>query len=84
MASFTPIPNAIAAAPVAGQNTVEIARSIPDADDVVLVRTDRVTYRVAWADLVFLYLDERAIVVDRAGDLVARIESGQIVLAVED
>lgn len=83
LASFRPIPNAVASDPQGARNGRDVAASVPDGDDIVLVVTAQVTYRVAWEDLVFLDVADGAVVVDRDGALVARIERGAIILLVE-
>jgi hypothetical protein len=83
LASFAPIPNAIAARPVARQTTIVIARSLPADGDIVHVQTDLVTYRLAWKDLAFLELHERASVIDDRGELVARVSDGNIIVLVD-
>lgn len=83
LATFAPIPNAVAATPDAGRDPVVVARSVPAGRDLVHVRTDDVTYRVAWADLAFVELIERALVFDVRGDLVARIVDGELVVLVD-
>ncbi len=80
LASFAPIPNAIAAAPVGRENTVVVAASLPSDGEVVHVTTESVTYRVEWADIAFLELYERALVLNGRGELVARIVDGDIVV----
>lgn len=83
LATFAPIPNAIAAAPVARQNTIVIARALPLDDEAVLVKTDHVTYRLGWSDVEFLGLDDRAVVLNDRGELIARIVDGDIVVLVD-
>ena len=83
-ASFTAVPNAIAATPIVRQSAVEVAAVMPDLDDLVLVYTPDVTYRMKWADLAFLGLDESALVLDADGRLVARLDGDDIVVLVED
>lgn len=83
LASFAPIPNAIAAAPVARQNTIVIARALPLDHEAVLVKTDQVTYRLGWSDVGYLGLDDRAVVLNDRGELIARIVDGDIVVLVD-
>lgn len=83
LASFAPIPNAVAAAPDAGRGEVQLARSLPGSADLVHVKTDHVTYRVAWGDLAFVEVSGRALVFDGRGDLVARIADGELVVLVD-
>lgn len=83
LASFTPIPNAVAAVPADAQRELVLARSLPADSDVVHVTTELVTYRVQWGDLAYVELRERALVFNRRGELVARMVGGEIELAVD-
>ena len=83
LVSIAAIPNAVAAGPVGARAARAVADDLPDANDPVLVRTDSVTYRIAWADLARIELAEDAVVIDRNGEMVARIEDGEIVVVAD-
>lgn len=85
IASFTPIPDAIAASGVAltaaGTTT---ARALPEPHERVVVRTEAATYRMSWEDVAWFNLPDGAVVIDRSGAVVARVERGVLQLLPDD
>ena len=83
LASFTPIPNEIASAPQLITDQPAVADDMPESDDAVLVQTEDVTYHCTWADIQWLQMPDGSVVVDVHGDLVARVESGELIALVD-
>ena len=87
ISSFPAIPNAVAAAPLLGSQLRDSGHRqptvLPDLDDRVLVVTDHVAYAVPWRDVAWLGVDGDAIVVDADGVVVARIDSGRLIVTAD-
>lgn len=82
LASFAPVPNAVAAPPATIRYGMVVADELPAGRERVHVKTAVATYGVQWGDIAFLLLDTRATVVNHAGELVAIIDDGVITVLV--
>lgn len=89
IASAPAIPTAIV--DVAGAHAALAGGSLPDAsaaavlpdlDDEVVVLTDHVAYALPWRDVALLSVED-AVVVDADGAIVARFESGRLVVSAD-
>lgn len=77
LATFSPIPNVVAASPTVSLDGVTIASHLPAARETVIVQTEFETYRVAWRDVQWLELDGLALVADRHLALVGYLDHGE-------
>jgi hypothetical protein len=84
LTSFASMPHAIASAPPLTLDGTAIAARLPRADDLVLVRTDEVTYQLPWGQVGYLQAPDGSVVFDADGALVARILDGRVVTIVGD
>jgi hypothetical protein len=84
LTSFASMPHAIASAPPLTLDGTAIAARLPRADDLVLVRTDEVTYQLPWGQVGYLRAPNGSVVFDADGALVARILDGRVVTIVGD
>jgi hypothetical protein len=84
LTSFASMPHAIASAPPLTLDGTAIAARLPRADELVLVRTDEVTYELPWGQVGFLMAPNGSVVFDADGALVARILDGRVVTIVGD
>lgn len=84
LSSFTAYPHAIASSEVADLDGTDVADELPDDSAMVLVRTDKVTYRVKWAQVPMLATPDGTVVFDLDGDVVARVSGGVLQRLVDD
>jgi hypothetical protein len=84
LTSFASMPHAIASAPPLTLDGTAIATRLPRAGDLVLVRTDEVTYQLPWGQVRYLGAPDGSVVFDADGALVARIVDGNVVTIVGD
>jgi hypothetical protein len=84
LTSFASMPHAIASAPPLTLDGTAIAARLPRADELVLVRTDEVTYQLPWGQVGYLRAPDGSVVFDADGALVARILDGRVVTIVGD
>ncbi len=84
LTSFASMPHAIASAPPLTLDGTAIAARLPRTDDLVLVRTDEVTYELPWGQVAYLEAPDGSVVFDADGALVARILDGRVVTIVGD
>ncbi len=83
ISSFTASPHAIASGSLADVGGTAVAESAPAPDSLVLVRTDKVTYRVKWWQAPMLDAPEGTVVYDLEGRVVARVIGGELQTLVE-
>jgi hypothetical protein len=85
LAGFTAIPNAIANIPAAVSRSFDSNDStqavLPDLDDRVTVLTEQYVYAVAWRDVTRIDATTDAVVIDKAGYVVAHIEGGRLIVS---
>ena len=85
LAGFTAIPNAIANIPAAVSRSLTSDDStqavLPDLDDRVTVLTEQYVYAVAWRDVTRIDATTDAVVIDKDGYVVARIEGGRLIVS---
>jgi hypothetical protein len=84
LTSFASMPHAIASAPPLTLDGTPVAARLPRADDLVLLRTDEVTYQLPWGQVRYLEVPDGSVVFDNDGALVARIVEGRVVTIVGD
>lgn len=84
LTSFAAFPHAVTSGPHLDLDGTGIAPDEPGADDVVLVRTDAVTYRLPWGQVPLLDMTDGTVVFTVDGDLLAHIRRGELVLLSAD
>jgi len=88
LASFSAIPNAVAASPEVTLDGASVAPAPPGAGDSVYLHTDAVTYRADWHDVEQLVsslaVPDGSVVFDEGGDVVAHVRRGELITLVED
>ena len=84
LASFSAMPNAIAAAPQFSLDGRQVTPQLPAPTELVLLRTEAVTYRLRWVDVPLLTVPDGSVVVDSQGDLVAHVSRGRLILLVDE
>lgn len=84
LTSFAALPHAITSGPQLTLDGTAIATSLPDDHDIVLVRTEAVTYELPWGEVPHLDVPDGSIVFDGAGDLLAHVDDGVLVTLVGD
>ncbi|HSL73946.1 MAG TPA: hypothetical protein VK853_05750 [Ilumatobacteraceae bacterium] len=84
MTSFAVFPHAVTSAPTLTLDGTGIAPTVPDDDDVVLVRTDAVTYHMPWDQVPLLDAADGTVVFTTDGELVAHVRSGELISLVDD
>lgn len=84
LSSFAAYPHAVMSAPQPGLDNVQVADHRPTNGDTVFVRTDDVTYRLAWSMLPMIDVPDGSVVFDASGAIVGRISGGDLRLAVVD
>mgnify|MGYP001813120766 CR=1 FL=1 len=88
LASFSAIPNAVAASPEATLDGRGVAPEPPGTHDPVYLHTDAVTYRVDWHDVERLAsslgVPDGSVIFDQGGDVVAHVRSGEMIILVDD
>ncbi len=84
LTSFAAFPHAVTSGPHLDLDGTGIANGEPDADDVVLVRTDAVTYRLPWGQVPLLDMPDGTVVFTVDGDLLAHVRRGELVVLSAD
>jgi len=84
LASFSAMPNAVASAPQFSLDGRQVTPQLPELTELVLLRTDAVTYRLRWVDVPLLTVPDGSVVVDSQGDLVAHVSRGRLILLVDE
>ncbi len=76
-------PNAISAAPDAATSDLQIARSVPDPNDRVILLTGSHTYNLRWHQVALIAdAPDGAVVMTRSGELIAVLVDGDVDLLV--
>lgn len=83
LVSLTRIPAAVSSMTPARAGTHPAARTLPDPDAAVVVVTDDMTYRLAWAALPWLQMTDGALVFDADGHLIGRVRGDRLVIALD-
>ncbi|RLE26580.1 MAG: hypothetical protein DRJ50_00595 [Actinobacteria bacterium] len=84
LASFSAMPNAITSAPQFSLDGREVTAHLPSPTELILLRTEAVTYQLRWVDVPLLVVPDGSVIVDSSGDLVAHVSRGRLVLLVAD
>jgi hypothetical protein len=84
LASFSASPHAVASGPELTLDGSDIADGHPADDDVVLLRTDAVTYRLPWGLVPYLEIPDGSVVFDVDGSIVAHVTGSELVSVVAD
>lgn len=84
LTSFSAFPHAITSGPQLTLDGTDVANRLPDDDDIVLVRTEAVTYELPWGEVPFLGIPDGSVVFDAAGALLAHVAGGELVTLVGD
>lgn len=78
------MPNAIASAPQFSLDGLQAARQLPKPTELILLRTEAVTYQLRWVDVPLLEVPDGSVIVDSLGDLVAHVSHGDLILLVDE
>jgi len=78
------MPNAIASTPQFSLDGRRVTEQLPPPTELVLLRTEAVTYHIRWVDVPLLAVPDGSVVVDSQGDLVAHVSRGRLVLLAAD
>ncbi len=84
LTSFSAFPHAITSGPQLTLDGTGVAKRLPDDHDIVLVRTEAVTYELQWGEVPFLGMPDGSVVFDGTGALVAHVAGGELVTLVDD
>jgi hypothetical protein len=84
LASFSAFPHSVTRVPQLDLDGTAVADELPLADDVVLVRTEAVTYEMRWTHAQTMAAPDGSVVFDLEGELVAHVTSGELVSLVDD
>lgn len=84
LTSFGAYPHAIMSGPQPDLDNIHVADHQPADDDTVYVHTEDVTYRLAWSLVPMIDVADGSVVFDESGDIVGRINGGDLRLAVAD
>jgi hypothetical protein len=84
LASFSAFPHSVTRIPQLDLDGTAVAEELPLADDVVLVRTDAVTYEMRWTHAQSMAAPDGSVVFDLDGELVAHVAAGELVSLVDD
>jgi hypothetical protein len=84
LAAFVSMPHAISSAPQITLDGRHIADELPDPADLVLLRTEAVTYQLTWSEVTTLPIPDGSVVVDMDGDLVAHASDGRLITLSDD
>jgi hypothetical protein len=84
LTSFSAFPHAITSGPQLTLDGTGIATELPDVHDIVLVRTEAVTYQLPWGEVPFLDVPDGSVVFDRVGNLLAHVADGVLITLVDD
>lgn len=82
LTSFSAFPHAITSGPQLTLDGTGIATELPDVHDIVLVRTEAVTYQLPWGEVPFLDVPDGSVVFDRVGNLLAHVADGVLITLV--
>jgi len=79
LTSVAAFPHAITPGPQLDLDGTDIAAETPADSEMVFLRTEAVTYRLRWDEACQLTVPDGSVVFDTDGDLVARVEGGDLV-----
>jgi hypothetical protein len=81
--SFVAYPHAVTPGPQLDVDGAEVAEEPPAGDDMVFVRTEAVTYQLAWDVAQQMSVPDGSVIFDVEGDLVARVSNGDLLSLVD-
>jgi len=81
--SFVAFPHAITPGPQLDVDGTQVAHAAPAGDDTVFVRTEAVTYQLTWDLAQHMDVPDGSVVFDADGDLVARVNEGDLLSLVD-
>jgi hypothetical protein len=84
LASFSAMPNSVASTPQFSLDGLVVTEHLPLPTDLVLLRTEAVTYQLRWVDVPLFTVPDGSVIVDARGDLVAHVSRGRLVLLADD
>jgi hypothetical protein len=82
LTSFAAYPHAVTSEPELDLDGTDVADEMPADDDMVLLRTEAVTYRLRWDEVQLVNAPDGSVVFDISGDVVARMAGGELVTLV--
>jgi hypothetical protein len=84
LTSFAAFPHSVTRVPQLDLDGAAVADELPLRDEVVLVRTDSVTYEMRWIHAQSMAAPDGSVVFDLDGELVALVADGELVSLVDD
>lgn len=84
LVSFSAFPHSVTQVQQLDLDGTAVADELPLADDVVLVRTEAVTYEMRWIHAQSMAAPDGSVVFDLDGELVAHVAAGVLVSLVDD
>lgn len=78
LTSFAAFPHAVTSGPQFVLDGTDVAQQPPADDEMVFLRTEAVTYELRWDDAQQLSVPDGSVVFDADGDLVARVDAGEL------
>jgi len=84
LTSFSAFPHAVTSGPQLTLDGTDVATRPPDDHDIVLVRTEAVTYELPWGEVPYLRVPDGSVVFDGDGALLAHVAGGRLVTLVDD
>lgn len=84
LASYAAFPHSVTRVPQLDLDGTAVADEMPSADEVVLVRTEAVTYEIRWIHAQTMAAPDGSVVFDLDGELVAHVADGELVNLVDD
>ncbi|HYN33577.1 MAG TPA: hypothetical protein VES40_13205 [Ilumatobacteraceae bacterium] len=84
LTSFSAFPHAITSGPQLTLDGTGIATRLPDDHDMVLARTEAVTYELPWGEVPFFGMPDGSVIFDATGALLAHVVGGELVTLVGD
>jgi hypothetical protein len=82
--SFAAFPHAVTPGPQLDVDGADVADASPARDDTVFVRTEAVTYQLTWEIAQQMVVPDGSVVFDADGDVVARVNDGDLLSLVDD
>jgi hypothetical protein len=82
--SFVAFPHAVTPGPQLDVDGADVADASPARDDTVFVRTEAVTYQLTWEIAQQMVVPDGSVVFDADGDVVARVNDGDLLSLVDD
>ena len=84
LTSFSAFPHAITSGPQLTLDGTGVAARLPAGHDIVMVRTEAVTYELPWGEVPFLGMPDGSVIFDPAGARLAHVAGGELVTLVGD